>query len=111
MQVYQAWISNCIPQYSVLCNYLSMPEIPTPGTKVLTYVRVYLHGIQTNNEYQLDDFFTGHDCSTFTPARVCRPGRRVDVDDVLLLDVNDKPPDRTREYRHPLHSVGLGTAE
>ena len=37
-QVSQAEISNCIPQYSVGCNYLSMPEIPTSGTKVLKYV-------------------------------------------------------------------------
>ena len=27
-QVSQAGIFNCIPQYSVWCNYLSMPEIP-----------------------------------------------------------------------------------
>ena len=27
-QVYQAGISNCIPQYSVGFNYLSLPEIP-----------------------------------------------------------------------------------
>ena len=31
----QAWKSNCIPQYSVGCNYLSIPEIPASGTKVL----------------------------------------------------------------------------
>ena len=31
-QVSQAGISNCIPQYSVGCNYLSMPEIPASGT-------------------------------------------------------------------------------
>ena len=34
-QLSQAWISNCIPQYSVGCNYLSMPEITASGTKVL----------------------------------------------------------------------------
>ena len=34
-QVSQAGISNCIPQYSVGCNYLSLPEIPDSGTKVL----------------------------------------------------------------------------
>ena len=33
-QVSQAGISNCIPQYSVGCNYLSLPEIPLFGTKV-----------------------------------------------------------------------------
>ena len=32
-QVSQARISNCIPQYSVGCNYLSMPEIPASGAK------------------------------------------------------------------------------
>ena len=32
--VSQAWISNCIPQYSVRCNDLFKSEIPAPGTKV-----------------------------------------------------------------------------
>ena len=36
-QVSQAWISNCIPQYTVGCNYLSLPEIPASGTKVLIW--------------------------------------------------------------------------
>ena len=36
-QVSQAGISNCIPQYSVACNYLSMPEIPASGGKVLIW--------------------------------------------------------------------------
>ena len=34
-QVSRAKISNCIPQYSVGCAYLSMHEIPASGTKVL----------------------------------------------------------------------------
>ena len=34
-QVSQAEISNCIPQFSVGCNYLSMPDIPASYTKVL----------------------------------------------------------------------------
>ena len=34
-QVSQAGINNCIPQYSLGCNYSSMPEIPPSGTKVL----------------------------------------------------------------------------
>ena len=34
-QVSQAGISNCIPQSTVGCNYLSLPEIPASGTKVL----------------------------------------------------------------------------
>ena len=33
--VSQAGISNCIPQLSVGCNYLSLHEIPASGTKVL----------------------------------------------------------------------------
>ena len=40
-QVSQAGISNCIPQYSVGCNYLSLPEIPTSGAKVLLYCTLY----------------------------------------------------------------------
>ena len=43
MQVSQAWISNCIPQYSVGCSYLSLPEIPASGATVLTCdARLYL---------------------------------------------------------------------
>ena len=33
----QARISNCIPQNTVGCNYLSMPEIPGSGSKVLIH--------------------------------------------------------------------------
>ena len=36
-QVSQPCISNCIPQYSVGCNYLYMPVIPASGTKVIIY--------------------------------------------------------------------------
>ena len=36
----QAGLSNDIPQYSVGCNYLSLPEIFGSGTKVLTYTRM-----------------------------------------------------------------------
>ena len=35
--VSQAWISNYIPQFTVGCNYLSLPEIPASGNKVLIY--------------------------------------------------------------------------
>ena len=42
-QVSQAWISKCIPQYSVGYNYLSMPEIPASGTKIL--IQEYASGI------------------------------------------------------------------
>ena len=31
----QAGISNCIPQNTVGCNYLSLPKIPASGVKVL----------------------------------------------------------------------------
>ena len=34
-QVSQAGISNCIPQFTVGCNYLPLPEIPVSGTNVL----------------------------------------------------------------------------
>ena len=34
-QVSQAGISNYIPQFTVGCNYLSLPEIPASGNKVL----------------------------------------------------------------------------
>ena len=36
-QVSQTGISNCIPQYSVGCNYLTLPEISASGNKVLIY--------------------------------------------------------------------------
>ena len=38
---YLSGISNCIPQYSVGCNYLSLPEIPASGIKVLIYHGIY----------------------------------------------------------------------
>ena len=43
-QVSQAGKGNCIPQYSVGCNYLALPEVPASGTKVLIYrtVRIYI---------------------------------------------------------------------
>ena len=46
-QFYQARISNHIPQYSIGCNYLTLPEIPASGTKVLVcrvYPIEYRHG-------------------------------------------------------------------
>ena len=36
-QVSQAGISNCIPQNTVGCNYLSLPVIPASGTYVLIW--------------------------------------------------------------------------
>ena len=36
-QVFRAWISNDISQYSDGCNYLSMPQIPAFGANVLIY--------------------------------------------------------------------------
>ena len=41
-QVSQAGLSNCIPQNTVGCNYLSLPEIPASGTQVLIYAEVHL---------------------------------------------------------------------
>ena len=40
-QVSQAWISNCIPQNTVGCNYLSIPDILASGAKALI-LRVHL---------------------------------------------------------------------
>ena len=37
-QVSQAGISNYIPQFTVGCNYLSLPEIPASDAKVLIYL-------------------------------------------------------------------------
>ena len=39
-QVFHAGISNCIPQYSAGCNYLSMSEIPVSGAK--TFILFHL---------------------------------------------------------------------
>ena len=36
-QISQAGISNCIPQNTVGCNYLSLPEIPASGPKVINH--------------------------------------------------------------------------
>ena len=36
-QVSQAGFSNCLPQNNVWCNYLSLPEIPACGAKVLIW--------------------------------------------------------------------------
>ena len=36
-QVSQAGISNYIPQFTVGCGYLSLPEIPASGAKVIIY--------------------------------------------------------------------------
>ena len=36
-QVSQTGIINYIPQFTVGCNYLSLPEIPVSGNKVLIY--------------------------------------------------------------------------
>ena len=37
-QVSQAWISNCIPQDTMGCNYISLLEIPASGNKVLIWL-------------------------------------------------------------------------
>ena len=39
-QVSTAGISNCIPQFTVGNNYLSLPEIPASGAKVFNSVKV-----------------------------------------------------------------------
>ena len=40
-QVSQAGIRNCIPQNTVGCNYLSLPEIIAPDTKVPNFESAY----------------------------------------------------------------------
>ena len=44
-QVYlmQTGMSNCIPQNTVGCNYLSWSEIPASGAKVLIYIHMYIY--------------------------------------------------------------------
>ena len=44
--VSQVRISNCIPQHVVGCNYLSMPEIPALGAKVLIYSSLSLSDLE-----------------------------------------------------------------
>ena len=39
-QVSQSWINDCIPQNTVGCNYLLMPEIPAYDAKVLNCVLI-----------------------------------------------------------------------
>ena len=41
-QVSQAGISNYIPQFTVGCNYLSLPEIPASGNKVHICTCIFL---------------------------------------------------------------------
>ena len=43
-QVSQAGISNYILQFTARCNYLSLPEVPASGTKVLKY-QLLIEGI------------------------------------------------------------------
>ena len=38
-QVFQAGLSNHMPQFTVGCNYLSLPEIPASGNRFLDYYR------------------------------------------------------------------------
>ena len=37
--VFQTGVNNCIPHYSVGCNYLSLPEIPASGTIGTQYIQ------------------------------------------------------------------------
>ena len=64
-QVSQAGISNCIPQHSVRCNYLSIPEIPASGGRALIY------------EYQIGMKHTDHpDIYCLTESTKREPSRR-----------------------------------
>ena len=69
-QVSQAGISNCIPQNTVGCSYLSLPEIPASGAKVHNYNFQYLprkwkdkHG---NIKRHLADSWWRHQMETFS---------------------------------------------
>ena len=44
-QVSQSWISNCIPQNTVGCNYISLLEIPASGNKVHMYTCCVRHDL------------------------------------------------------------------
>ena len=43
--VSQAWINNCIPQNTVECNYLSLPEISASGINFLICLMRYAKGM------------------------------------------------------------------
>ena len=62
--VSQARISNCIPQYSVVCNYLSLPRILASGTKVLIYEMCY--SFVSKKSWLLKNiifYFSGNGCT------------------------------------------------
>ena len=43
-QASQARISNCIPQYFIGCNYISLPKIPDSAAKYLNYaIKTYIY--------------------------------------------------------------------
>ena len=52
-QVSNAWISNCIPQNTIRCNYLPMPQIPDSSTKALHCPLYYVSSMN----YKLMAFF------------------------------------------------------
>ena len=55
--VSQPWISNCIPQHSVGCIYLSMPKIHTSGTKILIYITYIQTSLYMNNKFNVSIFY------------------------------------------------------
>ena len=62
-QISQAWINNCIPQNTVRCNYLPLPEVPASGTQVLnirhwtglSLLTTLLHLLFWNQKASLDN--------------------------------------------------------
>ena len=59
-QVSKAGISNCIPQNTVVCNYLSLPEIPSPH---IQNIPANMHNILWCN---LDEFW----CHRYTTHKL-----------------------------------------
>ena len=51
-QVSQSGISNYLPQFTVGCNYLALPDIPTSGAKVL--IRNMMISLHMSIHYHLD---------------------------------------------------------
>ena len=65
--VSHAAISYCIPQYSVRCKFVSLPEIPASGTKIRICARHKEYVIYIKN------YFTGGRKSTWLPWTIGVP--------------------------------------
>ena len=73
-KVSQAGISNCIPQFSVGCNYLSLPEVPASdwqqGPHILSDIRTWVMNHNSPFLVTLNTDLLIHALITFD-ARVC----------------------------------------